>query len=119
MLQSDVLYLRTHVLQGGASLELDKVCAESVQDLMATIAKLDSNGVQVLPEPEPAPVHSSTDDTRGKAPPVQTLDRARLPGVSATRRKWTLQPASTQLLVCSSHYYLLPRETISKALSVA
>lgn len=43
------------------------MCAESVQDLMATIAKLDSNGVQVLPEPEPepAPVHSSTDDTRG------------------------------------------------------
>ncbi|KOB72470.1 Transcription intermediary factor 1-alpha [Operophtera brumata] len=51
---------------GGASLELDKVCAESVQDLIATIAKLDSNGVQVLPEPEPAPVHSSTDDSRGK-----------------------------------------------------
>ncbi|VVD05195.1 unnamed protein product [Leptidea sinapis] len=45
--------------------ELDKVCAESVQDLMATIAKLDSNGVQVVPEtpaqPSPALVHSSTD----------------------------------------------------------
>ncbi|KAL0830219.1 hypothetical protein ABMA28_003671 [Loxostege sticticalis] len=69
----------------GGALELDKVCAESVQDLMATIAKLDSNGVQVVPErqdmahapharpaasapsaPSPAPhVHSSTDpDTR-------------------------------------------------------
>ncbi|XP_028035606.1 E3 ubiquitin-protein ligase TRIM33 isoform X4 [Bombyx mandarina] len=48
-------------LNGGAS-ELDAVCAESVQDLMATIAKLDSNGVQVLPEHSPAPlVHSSTD----------------------------------------------------------
>ncbi|XP_063365990.1 E3 ubiquitin-protein ligase TRIM33 [Cydia amplana] len=50
-------------LNGGAGVELDKVCAESVQDLMATIAKLDSNGVQVLPEQpraEPA-VHSSTD----------------------------------------------------------
>lgn len=32
---------------GGCASELDKVCAESVQDLMATIAKLDSNGVQV------------------------------------------------------------------------
>lgn len=59
------------------------MCAASVQDLMATIAKLDSNGVQVLPEREPEPgpgaagrglgaepapglVHSSTDDTRGK-----------------------------------------------------
>ncbi|XP_045504983.1 transcription intermediary factor 1-alpha [Colias croceus] len=54
-------------LNGGAS-ELDKVCAESVQDLMATIAKLDSNGVQVVAEraspASPAPVHSSTD---GKA----------------------------------------------------
>ncbi|CAK1542432.1 unnamed protein product [Leptosia nina] len=37
-------------LNGGVSSELDKVCAESVQDLMATIAKLDSNGVQVVPE---------------------------------------------------------------------
>ncbi|XP_063384377.1 E3 ubiquitin-protein ligase TRIM33 [Cydia fagiglandana] len=55
-------------LNGGAGVELDKVCAESVQDLMATIAKLDSNGVQVLPEQpraEPA-VHSST-DTAGAA----------------------------------------------------
>ncbi|XP_052744697.1 transcription intermediary factor 1-alpha [Bicyclus anynana] len=45
--------------------ELDKVCAESVQDLMATIAKLDSNGVQVVAERAPAApspaVHSSTD----------------------------------------------------------
>lgn len=29
---------------------LDKFCEESVKDLMATIAKLDSNGVQVLAE---------------------------------------------------------------------
>ncbi|KAJ2941124.1 hypothetical protein O0L34_g10359 [Tuta absoluta] len=54
-------------LHGTVPMELDKVCAESVQDLMATIAKLDSNGVQVVaesaePSPSPAPsVHSSTD----------------------------------------------------------
>lgn len=54
-------------LNGG---ELDKVCAASVQDLMATIAKLDSNGVQVVaeagePAPSPAPhVHSSTDEPK-------------------------------------------------------
>lgn len=29
---------------------LDKFCEDSVNDLMATIAKLDSNGVQVLAE---------------------------------------------------------------------
>lgn len=47
-------------------MELDKVCAASVQDLMATIAKLDSNGVQVVAEaPSPAPaVHSSTDEPK-------------------------------------------------------
>lgn len=63
----------------GAGLELDKLCAESVQDLMATIAKLDSNGVQVVAEqpsapsvpPSPAPhVHSSTDADSHGAPPV-------------------------------------------------
>ncbi|XP_053616450.1 E3 ubiquitin-protein ligase TRIM33 [Plodia interpunctella] len=54
----------------GGAMELDKVCAESVQDLMATIAKLDSNGVQVVAEaasPAP-PVHSSTDPPRRRAP---------------------------------------------------
>uniref|UniRef100_A0A2A4JP59 B box-type domain-containing protein n=1 Tax=Heliothis virescens TaxID=7102 RepID=A0A2A4JP59_HELVI len=60
-------------LNGGVPGELDKVCAASVQDLMATIAKLDSNGVQVVAEaeaggpaaPSPAPaVHSSTDEPR-------------------------------------------------------
>lgn len=45
---------------------IDKTCEESVNDLMATIAKLDSNGVQVLPEgrtkiTSPHQVHSSTD----------------------------------------------------------
>ncbi|KAM3955462.1 tripartite motif-containing protein bonus [Aphomia sociella] len=70
-------------LNGGA-MELDKVCAESVQDLMATIAKLDSNGVQVVaegaapapPPASPARVHSSTGEAgagasravRGTAP---------------------------------------------------
>ncbi|XP_041969515.1 E3 ubiquitin-protein ligase TRIM33 [Aricia agestis] len=67
-------------LNGGA-MELDKVCAESVQDLMATIAKLDSNGVQVVAETAPPPaapappppaspalVHSSTDERRPADP---------------------------------------------------
>lgn len=44
---------------------IDKACEESVNDLMATIAKLDSNGVQVLPEGRvkttSPQVHSSTD----------------------------------------------------------
>ncbi|XP_045453569.1 transcription intermediary factor 1-alpha [Melitaea cinxia] len=55
----------------GCASELDKVCAESVQDLMATIAKLDSNGVQVVAEQSaasPAAVHSST-DAPGRADP--------------------------------------------------
>lgn len=46
---------------------IDKACEESVNDLMATIAKLDSNGVQVLPEGRgkttSPQVHSSTDLT--------------------------------------------------------
>jgi len=44
---------------------IDRTCEESVNDLMATIAKLDSNGVQVLPEGRgkttSPQVHSSTD----------------------------------------------------------
>lgn len=45
---------------------IDKTCEDSVNDLMATIAKLDSNGVQVLPEGHRGKttspqVHSSTD----------------------------------------------------------
>ncbi|XP_047998746.1 E3 ubiquitin-protein ligase TRIM33 [Leguminivora glycinivorella] len=65
-------------LNGGAGVELDKVCAESVQDLMATIAKLDSNGVQVLPEQpraEPA-VHSSTDTAGGTVAPTAAAPAA-------------------------------------------
>lgn len=46
---------------------IDKMCAESMNDLMVTIAKLDSNGVQVLPEGRTKTtsplVHSSTDIT--------------------------------------------------------
>ncbi|XP_026472357.1 E3 ubiquitin-protein ligase TRIM33-like isoform X2 [Ctenocephalides felis] len=47
---------------------IDKFCQESVNDLMATIAKLDSIGVQVMPEVEnekgcSPQVHSSTDGT--------------------------------------------------------
>ncbi|XP_058823691.1 transcription intermediary factor 1-alpha isoform X2 [Topomyia yanbarensis] len=45
---------------------IDRTCEDSVNDLMATIAKLDSNGVQVLPEGHRGKttspqVHSSTD----------------------------------------------------------
>lgn len=44
---------------------IERVCVDSVNDLMATIAKLDSNGVQVLPEGRnkatSPQVHSSTD----------------------------------------------------------
>lgn len=44
---------------------IDSVCNDSVNDLLATIAKLDSNGVQVLPEGRKVTspqVHSSTDN---------------------------------------------------------
>lgn len=45
---------------------IDSVCTDSVNDLLATIAKLDSNGVQVLPEGRnkatSPQVHSSTTD---------------------------------------------------------
>ncbi|CAH0560944.1 unnamed protein product [Brassicogethes aeneus] len=55
---------------------LDKYCEDSVNDLMATIAKLDSNGVQVLPEGRQkggSPhVDSSTGDT-GTTPPVNKI----------------------------------------------
>lgn len=47
------------------SIALDGVCTDTVNDLLATIAKLDSNGVQVLPEGRnkatSPQVHSSTD----------------------------------------------------------
>lgn len=59
-----------HVLQGKSESEhnLDKYCEASVNDLMATIAKLDSNGVQVLAEGRSKTggsphVDSSTDDS--------------------------------------------------------
>ena len=46
---------------------IDMVCNETVVDLLATIAKLDSNGVQVLPEGRnkatSPQVHSSTSDS--------------------------------------------------------
>lgn len=58
---------------------LDRVCADSVQDLMATIAKLDSNGVQVLPErAADGLVHSST----ASAPPVVVPGVAPAPGTT-------------------------------------
>lgn len=47
---------------------IDRACEDSVSDLLATIAKLDSNGVQVLPDTargktNSPPVHSSTYST--------------------------------------------------------
>lgn len=57
-------------MQGKSDSEhnLDKYCEASVKDLMATIAKLDSNGVQVLAEGRSKTggsphVDSSTDDS--------------------------------------------------------
>ncbi|XP_044735141.1 E3 ubiquitin-protein ligase TRIM33 isoform X2 [Chrysoperla carnea] len=54
-----------------AERKLDKFCQDSVNDLMATIAKLDSNGVQVLAENRTkggSPhVDSSTDTRNGSA----------------------------------------------------
>lgn len=61
-----------------------------MNDLMATIAKLDSNGIMVIPEPQPAAqaqsattgdspqVDSSTGDTRhqGLTPKSQRLSRS-------------------------------------------
>nr|XP_022912734.1 transcription intermediary factor 1-alpha isoform X2 [Onthophagus taurus] len=60
-------------VQGNVESSMDKLCAESVNDLMATIAKLDSNGVQVLAENRPKTggsphVDSSTGDLT--APPA-------------------------------------------------
>ncbi|KAI4463544.1 transcription intermediary factor [Holotrichia oblita] len=59
-------------IQGKSDTEnnLDKYCEDSVNDLMATIAKLDSNGVQVLAENRPKTggsphVDSSTGDLSG------------------------------------------------------
>lgn len=60
-------------IQGKSDTErnLDKYCQDSVNDLMATIAKLDSNGVQVLAEGRSKTggsphVDSSTDDGQTK-----------------------------------------------------
>lgn len=66
-------------VQGKSDTErnLDKYCQDSVNDLMATIAKLDSNGVQVLAEGRPKTggsphVDSSTDDISGSAQQIKT-----------------------------------------------
>lgn len=64
---SDCIYKFCYILQNAKDFtdSIDKACEESVNDLMATIAKLDSNGVQVLPEGRgkttSPQVHSSTD----------------------------------------------------------
>lgn len=57
---------------------IDKTCEDSVNDLMATIAKLDSNGVQVLPEGHRGKttspqVHSSTDLTSSSTQALAAL----------------------------------------------
>lgn len=66
-------------IQGKSDTEsnLDKYCQDSVNDLMATIAKLDSNGVQVLAEGRSKTggsphVDSSTDDLSGLSRIIKT-----------------------------------------------
>ncbi|XP_066154266.1 E3 ubiquitin-protein ligase TRIM33 isoform X2 [Euwallacea fornicatus] len=49
---------------------LDKFCEESVKDLMATIAKLDSNGVQVLAEGRQKGGSPHVDSSTGDANPA-------------------------------------------------
>jgi tripartite motif-containing protein 33 len=62
---------------------IDSVCNESVNDLLATIAKLDSNGVQVLPEGRnkatSPQVHSSTDNIDPNSSLVSMNDKNNQP----------------------------------------
>lgn len=52
---------------------LDKFCEESVNDLMATIAKLDSNGVQVLAEGRQKGGSPHVDSSTGDATPAAKI----------------------------------------------
>ncbi|ENN72418.1 hypothetical protein HUJ04_009043 [Dendroctonus ponderosae] len=52
---------------------LDKFCEESVKDLMATIAKLDSNGVQVLAEGRQKGGSPHVDSSTGDATPAPKI----------------------------------------------
>jgi tripartite motif-containing protein 33 len=62
---------------------IDSVCNDSVNDLLATIAKLDSNGVQVLPEGRnkatSPQVHSSTDNIDPNSSLVSMNDKNNQP----------------------------------------
>ncbi|XP_050316343.1 E3 ubiquitin-protein ligase TRIM33 [Anthonomus grandis grandis] len=69
-------------IQGGhqetAERSLDKFCEESVKDLMATIAKLDSNGVQVLAEGRQKGGSPHVDSSTGDATPAPPKIKAEL-----------------------------------------
>ncbi|CAH1978376.1 unnamed protein product [Acanthoscelides obtectus] len=52
---------------------LDKFCEDSVKDLMATIAKLDSNGVQVLAEGRQKGSSPHVDSSTGDSTPVHKI----------------------------------------------
>lgn len=72
-----------HAKSDDAERKLDKFCQDSVNDLMATIAKLDSNGVQVLAERKgggSSPhVDSSTDGRNGSTGSASSERRASVP----------------------------------------
>nr|CAH7723758.1 unnamed protein product [Callosobruchus chinensis] len=62
-------------VQGKSDTErnLDKFCEDSVKDLMATIAKLDSNGVQVLAEGRQKGSSPHVDSSTGDSTTVQKI----------------------------------------------
>lgn len=62
-------------IQGKSDTErnLDKFCEDSVKDLMATIAKLDSNGVQVLAEGRQKGGSPHVDSSTGDNGPVTKI----------------------------------------------
>lgn len=62
-------------IQGKSDTErnLDKFCEDSVKDLMATIAKLDSNGVQVLAEGRQKGGSPHVDSSTGDTGPVTKI----------------------------------------------
>lgn len=62
-------------IQGRSDTErnLDKFCEDSVKDLMATIAKLDSNGVQVLAEGRQKGGSPHVDSSTGDSGPATKI----------------------------------------------
>lgn len=81
---------------------IDKMCAESMNDLMVTIAKLDSNGVQVLPEGRTKAtsplVHSSTDITTNDG------ECCEIRGIYFLSLWFLLLLVSFRLVISSLHY---------------